>query len=437
MAGHPDHGGDAGAAGQQKHKLMGAPKVLAVSYGGGHIGMILPVIQELERHGINCLLLALTTGYSHARQSRLSRPGQTLGYKDFLHLVDRAAVYDWGMKLMANNSSPDVPVDETIAYLGINYLDLIEQFGEEGARQLYAKMGRYAFMPIPFMRRVLHEVAPDLTLATNSPRSEYAALYVSMERGVPCVGMVDLFGQNGDTYVTREIRPNATCVLSESVKVRLVEQGFLPNEVHVTGNPAFDRLFESDILDRAKKFKEQLGLGDVSPVLWAGNVEPSIAHRYRRHGMYGFAVTVEKVLRRYVARHRDRALIVRYHPSQWHGFPKLPPQLRVHVSVALKEPIHEVILASAGVVVQNSTVGVQAAIAGKPVVSLESAPSVAESFSLAQMGISYPCYAVKDLEEVVERSLTRQVPLAREFISDGKAACRVAHIIHGLMRKSA
>ena len=46
-----------------------APRVLFVSYGGGHIGMVLPVIRELEAllPVVQCTLLALTTGHLKAQ----------------------------------------------------------------------------------------------------------------------------------------------------------------------------------------------------------------------------------------------------------------------------------------------------------------------------------------------------------------------------------
>ena len=65
-----------------------SPRVLFVSYGGGHIGMVLPVIRELEAliPAVQCELMALTTGHLKAKAIR----PEALGYKDFLHLVDRS-----------------------------------------------------------------------------------------------------------------------------------------------------------------------------------------------------------------------------------------------------------------------------------------------------------------------------------------------------------
>jgi len=414
-------------------------RVLFVSYGGGHISMVLPVIREVERSypEVECLLLALTTGHLKALTVRPGETRRTFGYRDFLHLVDAQAAVDCGERLSAGNISPDVPLDETVAYMGINYLDLIAQHGQDGAEYLYRERGRYGFLPLHFMRRLLDELAPDVVVATNSPRSERAALEGATAQGIPCVGMVDLFGQDGDTYVTRTIKPDWTCVIAESVRQRLVARGFAPDRVVVTGSPAFDGLFTTENQGLARAFLERLQWAGLTPILWAGHVEPGASVDFAAHGEYGFALDVESTLRGFVASRRELALIVRYHPSQWHGFPRLATQERVYFSLPSQEPIHPLILAAGVVVVQNSTVGLESAVAGRRVVSLEHAPSVRESFSLAAMGVSTPCRATMELPEIVDRVLAAPRSSLGQYESDGRAAVRVADLIAGVLSAQA
>jgi UDP-N-acetylglucosamine 2-epimerase len=319
-------------------------------------------------------------------------------------------------------------MDETIAYLGINYLDLITQLGEEGAAEHYQAYGRYGFRPLNFMRRLIEVLQPDVVVATNSPRSERAVLDVAGELGIPTIGMVDLFGQEGDTYVSHAQRPDWTCVISEGVRRRLVSRGFLAERVVVTGNPAFDGLFTAASAKAAERFILERGWGGLVPILWAGHLESPDSSAPSLAGPM-FALAVERQLRTYVQGQKKCALIVRYHPSQWHLFPQLSAQARVHFSIPSKDPIHSVILASGVVVVQNSTVGLEAAIAGRPVVSLEFAESVRSSFSLADLGISLPCHAMVDLGLIIEHALSQTKRHPSEYVSDGRAASRVAHVV--------
>ncbi len=403
-----------------------APRVLFVTYGGGHVAMVLPVIRALEAAlpGVDCQLMALTTGHLKAGAVR-----PTLGYKDFLPLVDARAARSWGERLSEGNTSPDVPSAETIAYLGINYLDLIAQHGMAGAADIYREQGRYGFRPLNFMRRLIDSLQPDVVVATNSPRSERAALDVARERGIPSVGMVDLFGLDSDTYVQHAVRPDRTCVISEVVRQRLLARGFSPEAVVVTGNPAFDGLFSEAAREQASQFIHQLGWQGLLPVLWAGHKESTMKKHRPEWDEYAFPTAVEAELRQLVRQQPGMALIVRYHPSEWHTFPQGADQPRVHFSVPSREPVHPVLLGSAAVVVQNSTVGLEAAVAGKPVISLEHAPSIADTFSLQAMGVSMGCWANAELPALIGQALSRPAGFASDYRSDGRAAARVSSVI--------
>lgn len=407
-------------------------RALFVSYGGGHIGMVLPVIRELEAlmPGVQCTLVALTTGYLKAKAIRTN----ALGYKDFLHLVDGDAARQWGHRLSDGNTSPDVPLEETIAYMGINYLDLIAQFGEAGAAERYRDQGRYGFQPINFMRKVITALGPDVVVATNSPRSERAALDVARTLGIPTIGMVDLFGLDSDTYVVHEPKPDWTCVISEGVRQRLIARGFSARGVVVTGNPAFDGLYDPSNHAQAQRFLAERGWTGLRPILFAGHWEP-VAHPATTVPV-GQALPreIEAVLRQYIQRRLDLALIVRYHPSDWNQYPRLPDEPRIHFSEPPKEPIHPLILASAVVVVQTSTVGLESAVGGRPVISVENSPAANVWFSLAQLGVSSPAPTPSDLPAVVDAVLSGSITHAGpSYCGDGGAATRVAGVVRNAL----
>lgn len=410
-----------------------APRILFVTYGGGHVGMVLPVIRELEilLPGVDCLLMALTTGHLKAK---VVRP-DALGYKDFLHLVNADAARTWGERLSKGNTSPDVPADETIAYLGINYLDLIAQYGEAGAAQLYREQGRYGFKPLHFMRRVIDAVQPDVVVATNSPRSEQAALEVARECGIPSVGMVDLFGLDSDTYVMRETKPEWTCVISDVVRQRLIARGFPSDRVKVTGNPAFDGLQAPENQRKADAFLAERGWQGLKPVLFAGHVEPYAHPGTPVPAGQALPREIEAVLREHVGQHPELALIVRYHPSDWSSYPRRADEPRIHFSEPPREPIHPLILAAQAVVVQTSTVGLESAVGGKLVISIESSPAAHIWFSLARLGVATPCATPTDLPAVLDAVLTGHGQAADpSYRSDGQAALRVAGIVKNALK---
>lgn len=409
------------------------PRVLFVSYGGGHIGMVLPVIRELEAliPGVQCKLMALTTGHLKARAIR----PDALGYKDFLHLVDGEGACRWGDRLSEGNTSPDVPLDETVAYMGINYLDLIAQFGQAGAAERYRSQGRYGFQPLHFMRKVIEALEPDVVVATNSPRSERAALDVARSLAIPAIGMVDLFGLDSDTYVVHEPKPDWTCVISEGVRQRLIARGFPARGVVVTGNPAFDGLFDPRNQELAQQFLVERGWQRLRPILFAGHWEP-VAHPSTSVPVgQSLPREIEAVLRQHVQQRDELALIVRYHPSDWTRYPRFPDEPRIHFSEPPREPIHPLILASSVVVVQTSTVGLESAVGGRPVISVENSPAAHVWFSLAQQGVASPAATPADLPSVVDAVLAGDAsPSAPSFLGDGRAARKVADLIQSVLR---
>ena len=407
--------------------MKGCPTALFVTYGGGHVSMVLPVIAALERRvpDVQCRVLALTTGHLRACAAR-----PTLGYRDFLHLVDAGAARTWGERLSVGNISPDVPLEETIAYLGINYLELMAQHGEAGAAEVFRQRGRYSFYPLGFLKRVIETLQPDVVVATNSPRSEQAALDGGRAAGIPTIGIVDLFGLDSDPFVSRVTKPDWTCVISEVVRQRLIARGFPGASVIVTGNPALDGLFDTGNRKKAEAFISANGWHGLQPILFASHIEP-----------YGHPATpvpagqtlpreIEAVLREHVRQHAELALIVRHHPSNWHSFPRLPDAPRIHFSEPPHEPIHPLILAAQAVVVQTSTVGLESAVAGKPVISVESSPAAHIWFSLAKLGVATPCANAAELPAVLTEVLSgKGSRMSSAYRGDGHAAERVAAVV--------
>lgn len=140
---------------------------------------------------------------------------------------------------------------------------------------------------------------------------------------------------------------------------------------------------------------------------------------------------VERQLRELVRKQPDLALIIRYHPSDWYTYPRLPDEARVHFSETPVEALHPLILAARVVVVQTSTVGLEAAVAGKTVISIENSPASLGGFSLAKMGVSLPCANAGALPEVLDACLHagKSFAHAAAYQSDGDASRRVATVV--------
>ena len=128
----------------------------------------------------------------------------------------------------------------------------------------------------------------------------------------------------------------------------------------------------------------------------------------------------------------DRALIIRYHPNEMHLFPQGLSHPRVFLST-LQQQVQEAILASDLVVVQLSTVGLEAAIAGKPVVALVNSPlCLSLNFDYQALGVAYAAPDVLRLHEVIDQALIEGC-FAPELSRNAQAAPLIVNEIINLI----
>lgn len=387
--------------------------------------MLLPVAKKAMAAGHDVRFLALTT----ARRAVDEAGIPALGFADLAEFAAPGAAR-FGAKL-AEKLPPDGPValNESIAYLGISFADLVAQCGEAEARRLYAEKGRHAFLPIGFFRRVLSARRPDLVVSTNSPRAEQAAILASGELGIPSLCAVDLFALQEVRWVGQPGYADRLCVLNEHVRQMMVDHGRSPEDVVVTGNPAFDRLAAPEAAALGDQYRRARGWDDGRrTILWASQVEPERHPFDGRRGDPELPRKVEQELRRFVRGHPGYRLLVRYHPSERVEFMTEP---RVEFS-GREENLDAVLNAVDIVVVTASTVGLEAAIAGRPVISVDCSVFTADT-PYARFGVSVGVDAPSDVAEAIAALPARAAGTQFGVAGTGQAAARVFGVIEELL----
>lgn len=371
--------------------------VLFVAYGGGHVAMLAPLATELMSKGQPFTFLALTTA-----RSALERQGiPCIGFRD-LPGADDADTQRWGRQLAAElPAGGAVAPDETIAYLGLSFRDLVQEVGTTEAHERYAKHGRQAFLPVAAMRRAISHIAPALVVTTNSPRAERAAIVAAGQLGLPSVCAVDLFALQEVQWIGKPGYATRLCVLNESVRRMFMEHGRRADEVVVTGNPAFEPLTQPAARSAATELQRERGWDDGRrTILWASQPEPERHPFADRAGDPTLPRRVESALRDLVATKSGLRLVVRYHPSERVNF---VPGPNVDFSPA-SDPIATLLNAVDAVVVTASTVGLEAAIAGRPVVSVDTSIFTPDTL-YNTMGVSRGVTSIEDLGACVMEAL--------------------------------
>lgn len=384
-------------------------KIFLVVYGGGHAKLLLPIIQRLiSDKKFEIEILALTTAFNFFKDRKIP----VNGYKDYQALLKRD-INNLGEKILNKSQlSNDVQLDESIAYHGINYLDLIIQFQEEKAQKIWKKYGRQGFYPINFFIKLLKHIKPDIVISTNSPRSEKAALRAAKELNIPSICLVDLFGVQEINWLKEDGHGSKICVIDERVKQFLIENGRKKDQIVVTGNPAFDDINSKQNIDSGmqlrKKYEEKYK--DSFLILYASQVEPKNYPSKNLIGDPDLPKKIEKKLRNYVKQNRKVNLFVRYHPSQNQTFIK---EERVFQSLN-NDNLYELLHCVDCVVVASSTVGYEAYLAGKELISLNFS-MFSDDAPYAKLGFSKGIDEIEELKICLDEIANQRLDKKRNI----------------------
>lgn len=368
-------------------------KVLFVCYGSGHVRMVLPVAKALQESGrAQVQVLGLTTAAPVVRDAGLP----LLQFKDFVLPGDAPAI-EHGRRLSARMKGV-VDAEETAAYLGLSSADLVAEVGDEEAFRRYEKDGRQAFLPKRTLRRILQKVKPDLLVATNSPRAERAAIEAAREGCIPAVCIVDLFAIDEVRWIGQPGYADRVCVLNEGVKAFLLEAGRKPDEVVVTGNPAFDVLQDDAVRDEGLRWRQTRGWDGKRVLLWAEQVEPAFHPFDGRPGDPTLPQRALQALFDWTAAHPDAVLCVRPRPGQ--SAPALPegPQFVLTGQDWLLPPLLHAVDC---VVTLTSTVGLEGHLAGSRLVQVTGSV-FDEAMPLARFGIADAAVPVSGLAQALD-----------------------------------
>lgn len=352
--------------------------ILMVCYGGGHMKVLAPLYAELvERYRVT--VLALTSAGSYMRE--LGIPN--LGFKDFA-FTSSYEIQAYGQRLAADISdNVVVSKEETVAYLGSSFIDLVNHLGDEDAAyKQYLEKGRAAFLPVASLRKMIDELHVDAVVTTNAPRAERAALIVAKELGLPTICVNDnLWIRGGIADVAENQLADRICVLSESVRQELILKTSVdPDVVVVTGTPVFDAI---------KKTTRVQSESNVPRVLLADCDLPDV-HPYLdlRSNVPGIDKAVRAELNRLAAA-GILDVWFRPHPSQIYDYSAYSAcQVSEH-----HENLHERLARTDVVVTAISTVGIEGRAMGLGLVSIEDTVwSALESYEVAgySTGIKNP-----------------------------------------------
>jgi len=310
-----------------------------------------------------------------------------LGFVDFVDARRDATALAEGRRLAnaMHTSNLGISVEESIAYLGLSMAEFRERAGND-ADDLVRRLGRAVWCPTEVLGRIIDRVRPDVVVTTNSPRAERAAHIASAARGIPSVRIEDLFGRTsvikpirdalGTDVATRlvgRLSPSVITVmnpLAKGVVLKFADEELVdasPTNVRVTGQPVLEGALERRAtmhLANLPELRSANGLPREGPLLvWATDNLPP-----------------DRSIAPYLvqwANHPDSPhLCIKMHPgpsAQTRAF--FSSLAGPKVTVIEQADILDLLLASSATLSHFSTVGLEAALVGRPLALLDLKPS--------------------------------------------------------------
>lgn len=343
-------------------------KILLVTYGGGHSAIINPILNEFKNEKIELVCLALTGAYESLRHYNEYDSIQIKKISSYSNLFnqDLPDIKYWGNFIVNTmDKKKIIDLDESILYLGLSMLELVRLYGSNKAVHLYKEGGRTVFLPEIISRKILKFERPDIVFATNSPRMEKSIILAAIHLKIKNFQINDLFGYEAINIVSENI-----IVMNDFVK-KEVELKRKCN-LYTLGQPALEATYnkirnidenllkKNNSLDSEKInitfFTQQLLFKDKNGVVLGLKDNDIIINTY---------YNLFKKLRKYP----QFEIFLRTHPNQDASIYNKLLKLSKHLNPIMSS--FESIKISDIVIIQDSTIGLEALISNKIVFTFE------------------------------------------------------------------
>lgn len=390
-------------------------------YGGGHAQMIGAVAKGMARRGLSPTVLGFTTAYGALQKIGIEALSVEAVVED-----DDEPFLEAMVPFLESENHPEITRRQSRAYFGLGFRDLVTRHGWTNGLAMVEEMGRKAFEPTSVMARFLARIDPDIVVTTTSPRFELATLKAANALKIPSLAIGDLFLVKEADWILGSDYARYICVLNEIVADRLKDGGFQPENIRITGNPAFDALAPNETdEERRLTVRHQLGLDGKTVILWPapGSSVSMIGRPFIDPG------NVVTVLEDFCLSDPSFAYVFRAHPNHPYSIDRrLSGGFIDNGSLTAEEAL----LVADVVCVEASTMGLQAALRGLPVICIGYSDYVVyPEFGLAQ--------GVDTLEQAIAILRTRDFkpPLEISLPPLGSATENVLQFVEDILSGTA
>lgn len=367
-------------------------KVLFVTYGGGHVNIVKELYKKMNiQHKFDIQILALTIAAKTLQQEQI--PCKQISDYMFLFEKEKSEIKNFGELLAKEEFNPEsgIEYEDNKAYLGLNFWDLINEYGGFiEAMSVYKKKGRQFFNPIKTVERILQYELPDIVVVTCGVRMEKAAAISAKKLNIPVLRICDLPEGDGffcDSYVA---------VMNQYGKEYIKNHTKIKEEnIYVTGQPIFEA---NQILDLVKK-------KDLEEYLKRKNYDHIIL-LLLQSGM-----EMDELILKYkniAEKHQQDLFLIKLHPGQSES--TLPIKTNKNIQIIGDIEVKYPICISDVVITYNSTAGLEAALMDKEliVVNTTKIPYITD---FSEYGIAVKVNDLDKLEDMIYKICLKDNPV--------------------------
>jgi len=411
--------------------------LLFVTYGGGHAHMIYPVIHALRASAasVNYMLDIRVLGLTSAKSILNANGLDCFGFADYLDKKkDRDAIV-WGTALAADHHSPTIGVTlaESVAYLGLNYKDLVIRLGEYEAERVFKEKARQAFYPLTIMDKIFDDIKPDFVITTNSPRSEAAAIETANKRGIDNLIICDLFTGMGDY----KLKGRNITFLNEFAQKMFAADGLIDDKIstfYCTGNPAFDKILSLPKEKNPEWIKQHFPQAGNKALVLHADMPGYWDYANKRSHIKSETENLAELDACYQATMDNNAFyLIRPHPSQNRVFYSKWLENRSHASLAAECNLHKLLANIDLLIARTTTVALEAIIMHKKFLQLDAA--FHKDLPLASMLTAWGVNGYSELRSAITNALTNEKEFQtikqtiKQWLPAEPASAKIAAII--------
>ncbi|HOW53960.1 MAG TPA: hypothetical protein PLR60_04820, partial [Syntrophorhabdaceae bacterium] len=367
-------------------------KIFIVTYGGGHVSIMIPIIRELMKdRNIELSILGLSIASEALRNEGIAH-NTILTYKDLI-MDENAWRFGKALAKKMHVEGKGISLEETTVYFGSSMRDMVEEKGEEEAFRTFRMDGKACFIPTRTMGSILDKEKPDLLITGNSPRMERAAMTAAHMKGIKVLSLNDLLG-----FDRKYIFPaDKIAVISEMTRENLIGQGNPPENIVVTGSPVFDLIIDEKRTFNREEILKELALPPDARLFL-------LATQPQKESTWEMIDMMAALVKNYP----EHYLVVKPHPGDDNRlYMDYLSKINDPRVVLAGMPVRKIIFVADLTVTIYSTVGLESMLMGVPLIQLN-LMGIPNPIPLYRYGVCFEAKGYDELETRVNEVLNNK-----------------------------